>query len=104
MQMPVAVGIIVAIIFLVAFSEWFYHLVVGLKGFVLDDVFFRYRIIGISLLSFLVMGGTFYGMALTNECKNEVREGIFANLNCEEYNKILVGSEEILLQIEQKIE
>jgi len=93
MQMPVIVGIVVAIIFLVAFSEWFYHLVAGWGGYVLDDVYFRYRILWVSLLSMMVMSGTFYGMALVNECPNEVREGLFSKLNCEEYSKIKVGIE-----------
>ncbi len=95
MQMPVVVGIVVAIIFLVAFSEWFYHLVSGWGGYVLDDVYFRYRIVGVSLLSIMVMSGTFYSMALINECPNEVREGLFAKLNCEEYSKITVGAEKL---------
>lgn len=94
--MPVIVGIIVAVVFLVAFSEWFYHLISGWKEYVLDDVFFRYRIAGMSLLSIAIMSGTFYGMALINECPNETREGIFAKLDCEEYQKIKVGAEELL--------
>jgi len=93
--MPVVVGIIVAIIFLIAFSEWFYHLVVGWGEFVLDDLYFRYRIAGVSLLSILVMSGAFYGMALVNECPNEVREGLFAKLNCEKYSKIKAGTERL---------
>lgn len=93
--MPVVVGIIVAVIFLVAFSEWFFHLVVGWGEYVLDDVYFRYRIAGVTLLSIMVMSGTFYGMALVNECPNEVREGLFAKLNCEEYSKIKVGTEKL---------
>ena len=93
--MPVIVGVAVAIIFLVAFSGWFYHLIVGWKGFVLDDIIFRYRIVGVSLLSFLVMGGTFYGIALINECPNEEREGVFAGLSCKEYNKIKVSAEKL---------
>lgn len=104
MQMPVAVGIIVAIIFLVAFSEWFYQLVSGWKEFVLDDEYFRYRIAGISLVSFLVMSVTFYGLALIYECPNEVREGVFAKLNCKEYSKILVGTEKVLIKIEKPTE
>lgn len=95
MQMPVIVGIVVAILFLIAFSEWFYHLVAGWGEYVLDDVYFRYRILGVSLLSIMVMTGTFYGMALINECPNEVREGLFAKLNCEEYTKITVGAEKL---------
>ncbi|MFZ3069153.1 MAG: hypothetical protein WA052_02440 [Microgenomates group bacterium] len=104
MQMPVIVGIVVAVIFLVSFSEWFYHLVVGWEDFVLDDVYFRYRIVGVSLLSILVMSGTFYGMALINECPNETREGLFAKLNCEEYSKIVVGTEKILMKVEKPLE
>jgi len=99
--MPVIVGIVIAIIFLVAFSEWFYNLVSGWKEFVLDDVFFKYRIAGISLLSFLVMGGTFYGMALVNECPEGNREGLFANLNCEQYSSIKASAEEVLVKIEK---
>jgi len=95
MQMPVVVGIIVAVIFLVAFSEWFFHLVAGWGEYVLDDVYFRYRIAGVTLLSIMVMSGTFYGMALVNECPNENREGVFAKLNCKEYQKIMVGTEKL---------
>lgn len=99
--MPVIVGIVVAVIFLVAFSEWFYNLVGGWREFVLDDIFFKYRIVGISLFSFLVMGGTFYGMALINECPDENREGLFANLNCEQYTSIKASAEEVLVKIEK---
>lgn len=96
--MPVIVGVVVGIVFLVAFSEWFFHLVAGWKEFVLDDVFFRYRVAGMSLLTILVMGGAFWGMALVTECKEEKEtEGIFASLNCEEYQKIKVGAEKLFL-------
>lgn len=98
--MPVVVGIVVAVIFIVGFSEWFYHLASGWSEFILDDVYFRYRIMGVSLMSILVMSGTFYGMALINECPNEVREGIFAKLNCEDYSKIMVRTEKILMRAE----
>lgn len=101
--MPVLVGIVVAIIFLVAFSGWFYHLVVGWQNFVLDDIYFRYRIAGVSLLSILIMIGTFLGMAYINECPNENREGLFAKLNCEQYSKISAGAEEALMKIEKPI-
>lgn len=95
MQMPVIVGVVVTIIFLVAFSEWFYHMVTGWKEVVLDDIYFHYRIAGVSLLSILIMSGTFYGLALVNECPNENREGIFAKLNCEDFSKIKVETERL---------
>ena len=104
MQMPVVVGIIVALIFLIAFSEWFYHLVIGWNEFVLDDMYFKYRMIGVSLLSIVIMSGTFYGLALFYECPNEDREGVFAKLNCEDYAKIKAGTEKILMKIEKPME
>lgn len=97
MQMPVIVGIILAIIFLVAFSEWFYHLITGWKEIVIDDVYFKYRIVGVSLFSMLVVSSAFFGMALITECPNETREGVFAGLRCEEYLKIKTGAEKIFL-------
>lgn len=101
--MPVAVGIILAIIFLVAFSEWFYHLAVGWREIVIDDVYFNYRIIGVSLFSMLVIGSTFLGMAYVTECPNEKREGVFAKLRCEEYLKIKAGTEKIFSEKNQKL-
>ena len=104
MQMPVIVGIIVAVIFLIAFSEWFLHLVSGWKEHVLDDIYFFYRIAGVSLFSFVIMGGTFYGMAYFNECPNENREGIFAKLNCKDYEKIMAGTDAVMMKVEKTIE
>lgn len=95
MHMPVVVGIIVAIIFLVAFSEWFYHLVEGWKEIVIDDVYYVYRIVGVSVFSMLVIGSTFFGMAIITECPNENREGVFARLRCEEYLKIKAGTDKV---------
>lgn len=104
MQMPIAVGILVAVIFLIAFSEWFYNLIIGWREYVLDDIYFRYRIVGVSLLSMMIISGTFFGMALVNECPNEERVGLFAKLDCEEYEKIVVGAEKMLLKAGEYIE
>ena len=93
--MPVAVGVIVAILFLVAFSEWFYHLVKGWEEIVLDDVYFKYRIAGVTLFSFFIISATFFGMALINECPNQTKEGPFANLRCDEYLKIKTGTDRL---------
>jgi hypothetical protein len=95
MQMPVAVGVVVSIIFLVAFSEWFYHMVKGWEEIVLDDAYFKYRIAGVTLFSFLIIGVTFFGMALVNECPNQTKEGPFANLRCDEYLKIKAGTDQL---------
>lgn len=91
--MPVAVGILIAIISLVVFSEWFYHTALGWHEVVLDDVYFKYRVVGATLFSLFVIGSTVMVMAYTTECKNDVREGVFARLNCDEYNKITTNFE-----------
>lgn len=101
MHMPVIVGIVVAVIFLIAFSEWFYNIVTGWKDFVLDDVYFRYRIAGVSALTILVMSGTFVGMAYVNECPNENRIGIFEKLNCEAYTRIISGTDKAIIKMER---
>jgi len=98
MQMPIAVGVIVAIIFLVAFSEWFYHLVEGWGEIVLDDVYYKFRIVGVSIFPQPSTSMTFFGMALITECPNEQREGVFARLRCEEYLKIKAGTEKLFPQ------
>jgi len=103
MQMPVIVGIVVAIIFLVAFSQWFFHLVTGWKEYVLDDVYFHYRIAGISVLSILIMSCTFLGMAYFNECPNENRVGIFAKLNCSAYSNIMAQTDTEILKIDNTL-
>jgi hypothetical protein len=95
MEMPVVVGVILVIVFLVGFSEWFYGLFGGLKSLVLDDVLYFYRIAGVSLISILFMVGVFVGIAYVNECPNEEREGIFAGLQCEKYLSIRAGAEQI---------
>ena len=93
--MPIWVGVLISIIFLVSFSEWFYHLVRGWGEIIVDDVYYGYRILGVSLFSILIISMTFFGMALINECPNEEREGAFARLRCEEYLKIKAGTEKV---------
>lgn len=95
MQMPVYVGVIVAVMFLIAFSGWFYHLAEGWREFVLDDVYFKYRIVAVSFLSIFVISLTFFTMAYVYECPVEGRVGIFASLNCADYRNIKVGAENL---------
>ncbi|HCQ31378.1 TPA: hypothetical protein DIU27_03285 [Candidatus Collierbacteria bacterium] len=104
MQMPIVVGVILAIIFLVAFSEWFYHMVAGWGEIVIDDVYFKYRIAGVTLFSFVIISMTFFGMAIVTECPNEQREGPFAGLRCEEYLKIKAGTEKLFPQKPEEAE
>lgn len=89
MQMPVAVGVTLSVIFLVVFSEWFYHTFVGWKEVVLDDRLFKLRIAGATIFSMLIFFASFIGMAYYTKCPSAERSGFFENLNCEEYEKIM---------------
>ena len=97
MQMPVIVGVILAIMFLVTFSSWFYNFAKGLNALVLDDIFYTYRIIAASVLTIIVMVGSFYVISLINECPRQERAGFFAGLRCESYLK-LKASTDLLFQ------
>ena len=91
--MPVVVGVIVALVFIFSFSGWFYNLIAGWGEFVLDDAFFKYRIISACLISLVLVTGTFLGLAYAYECPNEEREGIFASLNCDDFRRIKASAE-----------
>ncbi len=90
MQMPVAVGVLVAIIFMVSFSEWFYHTFISWREVIVDDRLFKFRIFGATLLSLFVIMISFVGAAYVSKCPSSEREGIFERLNCEEYQKIKI--------------
>ncbi len=91
--MPVIVGVILAIMFLTTFSSWFYNFAKGLNELVLDDVFYTYRIIGASMLTIVLMVGSFYVISLINECPKQERAGIFAGLSCENYLQLKAGTD-----------
>jgi len=99
MQMPVLVGVILVVMVLIVFSGWFYHLVQGVREVVLDDVFFNYRVLGVSLVSIFIMMMAFVGIATINECEEregeEGREGMFASLKCEEYLSLKASTDEL---------
>lgn len=93
MQMPVVVGVLIAIMFLFTFSGWFYELATGMKELVLDDQFFSYRIFFASLVSIVFMVLVFFVIATVNECPNQQREGIFAGLKCEGYLQLKASAD-----------
>lgn len=90
MQMPVIVGVVLSIIFLVVFSEWFYHMFIGWREVVIDDKVYSLRIIAASAFSMILFFVSFLGMAYATKCPSEERVGVFERLNCTEYNKIKV--------------
>lgn len=97
MSMPVTVGLIMAAIFLISFSQWFYNLFKGWREVIIDDMFLIYRIVGATVLSAGIMFAGFWVIATVNECKEiEVeKEGIFKQLNCKEYWEIRTGAESL---------
>lgn len=92
MQMPVIVGVLVGVIFLVAFSEWFYNTFVAWKEVIIDDRVYNLRVFGATILSVGVILATFWGAAYFSKCNQPDREGYFEKLNCDEYKRIMVRS------------
>lgn len=94
MSMPVIVGLLLTVMFLISFSQWFYSLFKGWREIIIDDMFLIYRIVGATILSVGIMFAGFWIIATVNECKEiEVeREGIFKQLNCKEYWEIRTGA------------
>lgn len=98
MQMPVVVGIIVAIILLVSFSGWFINMVAGWQEYILDDIFFWHRVAGASFFSIALMTLTFFGMAYAYECPNpssDSKGSLSDRLNCPTFLKIKTGAEDL---------
>ncbi len=83
----IVVGVIISLMFLVSFTEWFYHIAAGVNEVAVRDLFFFYRIGGWIVGGILFIGGVFWILALTNECPVVGRErvGIFRYLNCDVY-------------------
>lgn len=90
------IGLIIAVMFLITFTGWFVSLAAGLKEFVLDDVFFFYRIFGAGAASILVVVGAFIVIATIKECPNQNREGLFAGLKCDSYLKLRASTDNFL--------
>ncbi len=88
MQTPVVVGLMLAVVFLVGFTEWFYGMARALKAIVIDDQYFVYRMVGAIAASMTLMVVFFYLISVVAECPSQEREGLFSGLRCEEYLKI----------------
>lgn len=87
MSGTVIVGVIIALMFIVSFSQWFYHLLAGFDAIVLHDIFFWYRAVSWGIGALFFMASAFWMIALTQECPTtkEPRVGIFRYLNCDFY-------------------
>jgi len=107
MQMPVAVGLILAVTLLISFSGWFLNLMKGWQEFILDDGLFWYRVTTASLISVAIMAITFIGMAYAYECPGENNYGektILGNLSCESYYKIKTNAEGVFKSDNLKVQ
>jgi hypothetical protein len=83
----ILVGVIIALMFLASFTEWFYHVILGVNETVIKDIFFNYRIgVWIAMgVSFFV--GMFWLLSMTQECPlvDQEKVGIFKYMNCDVY-------------------
>ena len=102
--MPVIVGVILAVMFLVTFSGWFFEYASGLHELVLDDRFYTYRIVGASLVSIVLFITAFYGISLINQCPKQERSGIFAGLRCETYLSLKAGTDHLFQPKNQPVD
>lgn len=111
----VVVGVIIAVMFLVSFTEWFYHLALGLNEAVVRDVFWAYRIGTWVVGGLLFMGAVFWVLALNTECPllEKDKPGIFKYMDCDVYwqvrgviegKSVSVLLEEAAGQLEQRQE
>ncbi len=96
MSWTVVTGIIIALMFLVSFSQWFYELISGLNGIIVEDIYVVYRTIAWGLGSILFMGAVFWILAIVKECPDlsGERPGIFAYMDCRLYwqgRKLVTG-------------
>lgn len=87
MNWVIITGIIIALMFLAAFTNWFYHLLAGTSALIVKDIYFGYRIFGWGFFAILIMAGVFWTNAMIQECPTppEDREGVFVYLDCRVY-------------------
>lgn len=106
METPVIVGVMIALMFLVIFSEWFYNLSKGLSEVVIDDQFYGFRVFVASLLSIGFVVGMFFLISVVNKCpkESEERVGIFSSLNCDGYLELKAATEIIFKAKDQGID
>lgn len=82
----IIVGVLIALMFLVSFSEWFYHVAAGIDSLLVKDLYVYYRLslwIGGSLLFMAIV---FWTLAMVKECPTlSEKKGVFRYLNCQAY-------------------
>jgi hypothetical protein len=90
----VIVGVFLALMFLVSFSEWFFHLAVGVEELMPSGLDYYSRLAKWGLVGLLFMAMVFWILSMVYECpKGEKREGIFGYMDCTVYWEVRARSE-----------
>lgn len=85
----VFLGVVLAIMFLAAFSEWFVHLATGVYELIPSGYQFYSQIVSWLVISAVFMAVVFFILAVVYECpRGEKREGVFALMDCSVYWQI----------------
>lgn len=98
MNWTVITGVIIALMFLVSFSQWFYELVSGFHAAITQDLYVAYRT-GVWVTGGIVfMIAVFWVLAMVQECPDLTgdKPGVFAYMDCRVYwqvNKLLTGQQ-----------
>jgi hypothetical protein len=88
MNWVVIVGVIIALMFLVSFTTWFFHLFAGVDALAGGGPTRGFKLVTWTFWGLLFMGSIFWGNAMINECPTpeELREGVFVYLDCTVYD------------------
>lgn len=82
----IIVGVILALMFLVAFSEWFFHLATGVNELIPSGFNYYFRLAKWIGGAALLMTMVFVSLSVVYECpKGGDREGLFALIDCTAY-------------------
>lgn len=79
------VGVILAVVFLVSFSEWFYHLVKGANELIPSGYGFYFNVFKFMAGGLSFMAVVFWSLSMVYECPKPNREGIFEYMDCRVY-------------------
>lgn len=95
MSGTIILGVLVCLMFLVAFSQWFYVLALSVDEVIERDIFFHSRVLKWVGGSLLFMFVVFWVVAYLSECRRpEEISGIFKIMDCRPYTSIRTVLEE----------
>jgi hypothetical protein len=107
MNMPVTVGVIMILMFLVTFSGWFVTLVDGWTHAVLDDKFWKYRLAGAGLMTLVVVALTWNGLMIKENCSQlnvNNRDEICSDIERYEKAWVILATNQRVLPLEEAVD